>query len=173
MRPFPIGLLFAVGMLSACGTSAPDVAPGATPVSAPVTHAQRAILPNTNPAQTYAMVARQVRACWFNPQDPVLTRHIFRAEAPAGRGQAGQTRIVIYERAPDGRLGLKAFTVNFEPRRKGTVVTTANHRLPSALGQKMSADVGYWVQGGPNCDGPAPAAAPARGSFVRPSRPVN
>ncbi len=177
MRMFPIGLLLAAGALSACGTSAPSVdtgvTPDATPAAAPVTHAQRAVLPDRSPAQTYAIVARQVRACWFNSRDPVLTRHLFRADAPARGSKETQTRIVIHERAPDGRLGLKAFTINFDRKGKGTAVTSANHRLPAALGQKMSADIGYWVQGGTKCDGPAPAAGAARGSFVRPTPRTN
>jgi hypothetical protein len=110
------------------------------------------------------MVGRQVRACWFNPTDPVLTKHEFRAEAGAGNDQ--QTNIVIYERARDGRLGLKAYTISFEPRGDGTLVNTSNLKLAYALGQKMTADVGYWLQGGANCDGPAAAAGSSRGSAM-------
>ncbi len=147
-------------LLTACGSTAP----------APSNHGQTSILPGTSPAQAYAMVGRQIKACWFNPTNPVLTRHVFRADAPAGRAANAQTNIVIYDRTPDGKRGLKTYSVLFEARSKGTVVTTANHKLPYALAQKLTADVGYWIQGGANCDGPAPAAAtPARGSFA-PSR---
>lgn len=146
-------------LLAACGGSVP---------AAPSTGGQRSVLPSTTPVQAYSMVARQMKGCWFNPADPILTKHIFRAEAGAGGASGSDTKIVVYDRADDGRLGLKAYTVAFEPRSKGTVVTTQNLRLPSALGQKLTADIGYWVQGGATCDGPASASPSPRGSFRGP-----
>ena len=154
--------LFVAAALAGCG-GAP---------SAQVAHGQKSVLPGTAPAEAYALVARQVKGCWFNPANPVLTKHVFRAEAPAG-GAPGQTMIVIYDQTPDGKRGLKAYSVLFEPRSKGTSVTTQNHKLAYGLAQKLSSDVGYWIQGGANCDGPAPTAtAPSRGSFGGP-RPVS
>lgn len=143
------------GLVAGCGASS----------TVPSSSGQTSILPGVSPAQAYTMVARQIKACWFNPTDPVLTRHVFRAEAGAGGAQGSETNVVIYDRTPDGRRGLKAYSVAFEKRGKGTVVNTANHRLAYALGQKLTADVGYWIQGGANCDGPAAAASPARGSY--------
>lgn len=135
---------------SACGSS--TVSTGSGP--GPAGHGQTSILPNTTPAQAYTMVARQIKACWFKPSDPVLTKHIFRAESPPGRNAT--TTVVIYGTGPDGRRGLKSYTIDFEPRSKGTLVKTANLKLPYALAQKLTGDVGYWVQGGANCDGPTP-----------------
>lgn len=143
------------GLVTGCGASS----------GPPSSSGQTSILPGVSPAQAYTMVARQIKACWFNPTDPVLTSHVFRAEAGAGSAQAAQTNVVIYDRTPDGKRGLKAYSVAFEQRGKGTVVNTANHRLAYALGQKLTADVGYWIQGGANCDGPAASASPARGSY--------
>ena len=121
------------------------------------------------PVQLYSHVARQVRACWFNPRDPVLTKHVFRGEAGAGGASGVQTGIAIYEQTPQQKLGLKAFTIDFKPVRGGTQVEAKNQRLPYALGQKLVADVGYWVQGGANCEGPAQATS-ARGSLSGPAR---
>lgn len=147
--------VIAAGVLAGCGASS----------TVPSSSGQTSVLPGVSPAQAYTTVARQIRACWFNPTDPVLTRHVFRAEAGAGGPQVPETNVVIYDRTPDGKRGLKAYSVAFEKRGKGTVVNTANHRLPYALGQKLTADVGYWIQGGANCDGPAATASPARGSY--------
>ncbi len=155
--------VFATGSLAGCGASP----------TAPAASGQTSVLPGVSPAQAYTTVARQIKACWFNPTDPVLTRHVFRAEAGAGSSPNSQTNVVIYDRTPDGKRGLKAYSVSFEQRGKGTVVDTANHRLPYALGQKLTADVGYWIQGGATCDGPAAAASPARGSFVGPQQSVS
>jgi hypothetical protein len=146
--------VIAVGALAACGTSA--VAPGPQVAG----HGQVSILPSTTPSQAYTMVARQIKACWFDPADPVLTHHVFRADAPAETGAT--TVIKIYGRTPEGRRGLKEYSIEFAPRRNGTAVTTANHKLPYALAQKLTSDVGYWIQGGANCSGPAPSGPPPR-----------
>jgi len=163
----PAGCIAAIGLsvlLAACGGSVP---------AAPSTGGQRSVLPATTPVQAYSMVARQMKGCWFNPADPILTKHIFRAEAGAGGASGSDTKIVVYDRANDGRLGLKAYTVAFEPRSKGTIVTTQNLRLPSALGQKLTSDIGYWIQGGTTCDGPATADTTPRGSIRGPSSRVS
>lgn len=165
MRPALNVSVFVLASLavSACGGS----------VSTTSSHGQTSVLPGTSPVQAYTQVARQIKGCWFKPSDPVLPRHVFRAEAPADGPQAGQTVVVIYDRAPDGRLGLKAYTVSFLKRGKGTVVTTQNHKLPYALAQKLTGDVGYWVQGGVTCEGPPGADAPTRGSFGGPQPRVS
>lgn len=134
-----------------------------------VSQSPTSIVKGQAPVQLYSHVARQVRACWFNPRDPVLTKHVFRGEAGAGGPSGAETGITIYEQTPQQKLGLKAFAIDFKPVRGGTQVEAKNLRLPYALGQKLVADVGYWTQGGPNCDGPAQATS-ARGSLSGPAR---
>lgn len=147
-------------LLSACGTSGGSA--GNAPVSAgPVTTVK-----GSSPAQLYSHMARQIRACWLNPREPVLTKHVFRGEAGAGGPSGAETKIVIHEQTPDLKRGLKTFSISFTPMRDGTRVEAQNHKLPYALGQKLIADVGYWAQGGPNCDGPQAQAGNApRGSI--------
>jgi len=149
-----------LGVLGACGSGG-----GEAPVSqGPVT-----IVKGSNPAQLYSHIAKQVRACWLNPRNPVLTKHVFRAEAGAGGPRGSATNIEIHEQTKDLKRGLKAFSIDFQPRRDGTQIIARNHRLPYALGQKLTSDIGYWVQGGANCDGPVPAAdAELRGSVSGP-----
>ncbi len=118
-----------------------------------------------SPAEVYSRVARQIRACWFKPSDPVLTKHVFRAEAaPDG----STTNLAIHEQTPEGRRGLKAFSVAFEPRGRNTSVTAQNHRMPYALGQVLVADVGRWASGNPICDAAQTRIAP-RGSGDTPT----
>lgn len=152
-------------MLAACGTTGNSVTSGNTPVSqGPVT-----IVKGTTPVQLYSHVARQVRACWFNPTNPVLTKHVIRGEAGAGGASGVSTSIVIHEQTKDRKRGLKAFSIDFTPIRNDTRVITQNHKLPYALGQKLMSDVGYWSQGGPNCDGPSQTASGvSRGSISGP-----
>jgi len=152
-------------LLLACSGPASVVQP------VPATGGQQSFLPNVRPAEAYALVARQVRACWFNPADPVLTKHEFRAEAGAGGASGNETAIIIYERATGNQkgLGLKAYVIRFEKRGKGTAVRAQNQRIHPVLAQKLSADIGYWIQGGQGCEGPPPSpATPPRGSFAVP-----
>ena len=153
--------LAAVFALTACGSTSG----GQAPVSqGPVT-----IVKGSNPAQLYTSVARQVRACWLNPRDPVLKKYVFRAEVGAGGASGNATKIEIHEQTKDLQLGLRAFTIDFKPLRDGTQIIAQNHKLSYTLGQKLLSDVGYWAQGGPNCDGPVQTAGTvARGSVVGP-----
>jgi hypothetical protein len=153
------------GCGSTGGTRAPAVDAGA-PVGTPVSQGPTTIVKGQTPAQLYSHLARQVRGCWLNPRSPVLKNHIFRAEAGAGGPSGSETNIEIHERARDGKRGLKAFSIDFIPQRDGTRIVAQNYKLPYDLGQKLVSDVGYWAQGGPNCDGPSqPSGATPRGSI--------
>ena len=151
----------ALGVLSACGSGG-----GGT---APVSQGPSTIVKGSTPAQLYSHIAKQVRACWLNPRDPVLTKHVFLAEAGAGGPSGSVTNIEIHEQTKDLKSGLKAFSINFQPRRDGTQIIAQNHRLSYTLAQKLTSDVGYWAQGGANCDGPVQASGNvARGSVSGP-----
>lgn len=150
-------------MLSACGATGSSGSRGR-----PVSQGPTTIVKGSTPVQLYSHIARQVRSCWFNPTDPVLTKHVFRAEAGAASAGAKTTKVVIYDQAPNRKLGLKAFSIDFDPVAGGTRINAENHRLPYALGQKMVSDVGYWAQGGANCDGPVRASGGPRGSVSWP-----
>lgn len=155
--------LAAVSALAACGAT------GGAGGQAPVSQGPVTIVKGSTPVQLYSHIARQVRACWLNPRDPVLTKHVFRAEAGAGGRSGRATKIEIHERSKDLKRGLKAFTIDFTPRRDGTQIIAQNFKLPYTLGQKLVSDVGYWAQGGANCDGPVQAAGTvARGSISGP-----
>lgn len=152
-------------MLSACGATGSGGGGG----QAPVSQGPQIIVKGSTPAQLYSHIARQVRACWFKPANPVLTRHEFHAEAGAGGRSGNVTKIEIFKRTKDAKRGLRAFTIDFRPLRDGTQILARNHKLPYALGQKLVSDVGYWAQGGPNCDGPARTAGSVpRGSIAGP-----
>ena len=149
--------------LTACGATGSGGSRGAAVSQGPTT-----IVKGSTPVQLYSHVARQVRGCWFNPSAPVLTKHVFRAEAGAASTGANATKIVIYDKAPNRKLGLKAFSIDFKPVGGGTKISAENQRLPYALGQKLVSDVGYWAQGGANCDGPVQTSGGPRGSVSGP-----
>ncbi len=159
--------LAAVCALAACGATGSGGGGGGG--QAPVSQGPVTIVKGSTPVQLYSHIARQVRACWLNPRDPVLTKHVFRAEAGAGGPSGRETSIEIHEQTRDLKRGLKAFTINFTAVRDGTQIVAQNHKLTYTLGQKLMADVGYWAQGGPNCSGPVQASgAVPRGSVAGP-----
>jgi hypothetical protein len=159
--------LAVVCALAACGATGSGGGGGGG--QAPVSQGPVTIVKGSTPVQLYSHIARQVRACWLNPRDPVLTKHVFRAEAGAGGPSGRETSIEIHEQTRDLKRGLKAFTINFTAVRDGTQIVAQNHKLTYTLGQKLMADVGYWAQGGPNCSGPVQASgAVPRGSVAGP-----
>lgn len=162
VRAISLALGFAgVILLAGCGATGRG---GAGAVAVPagtqaVSEGPQVIVKGSTPVQLYSHIARQARGCWLNARNPALPRHEFRAEAGAGGRSGNETRIVIYEREKDGKLGLKAFTIDFVARRDGTQILARNLKLSYPLGQKFVSDVGYWAQGGANCDGPVDPAA--------------
>ena len=163
MKALGTASIFAAAcILSSCGATSSGSG------SAPIAQGPTTIVKGSTPVQLYSHIARQVRGCWFNPSSPVLTKHVFRGEAGAATTGAKATRIVIYDETPDRKRGLKAFSIDFEPVRGGTKINSQNQRLPYALGQKLVSDVGYWAQGGANCDGPVQASGGPRGSVSGP-----
>ena len=159
--------LAAVCALAACGATGSGGGGGGG--QAPVSQGPVTIVKGSTPVQLYSHIARQVRTCWLNPRDPVLTKHVFRAEAGAGGPSGRETSIEIHEQTRDLKRGLKAFTINFTAVRDGTQIVAQNHKLTYTLGQKLMADVGYWAQGGPKCSGPVQASgAVPRGSVAGP-----
>lgn len=165
MRRAAFHIIAILGAGLAAGCSASTVGPTA------VSHGQRSVLPDTSVPAAYTILGRQIKACWFNPADPVLPEHIFRAEVPATGAPDPTTRIIVYTKAPDGRLGLKAYTVSLERQGSGTAITTENHKLDYPLAQKLSADVGYWIQGGSTCNnGPSQSSGSAPAGSVATQR---
>lgn len=148
--------LAAAGVLGACGSGGGD---------APVSQGPVTIVKGYNPTQLFSHISKQIRTCWLNPSDPVLTKHVFRAEAATG----GETKIVISNQTPDKKRGLKAFSIDFKPLSDGTRIIAKNHSLKYGLAQKLNSDIGYWSQGGFSCDGPGGApSAELRGSVSGP-----
>ena len=151
--------LAAVGVLGACGSGGGD---------APVSQGPVMIVKGSNPTQLFSHISKQIRTCWLNPRDPVLTKHVFRAEAAAST-TGGVTKIIISETAGDQKRGLKAFTIDFNQLSDGTRINAQNHRLQYGLSQKLISDVGYWSQGGVSCDGPGTqSSSDLRGSVSGP-----
>ncbi len=134
------GFLCAIGLtLGACGRNTP-------PMEVSAEQAQLE-MQKGRPVDLYTRVGGRIKTCWFNPLDPLLKDHVFRAEAPVG----GRAQISVYEIAPGGRLGQKAFAVNFTPDRSQTGVSAQNIRMQPALAAQLAADVRRFAGGDTSC----------------------
>ena len=156
-----VAVLAGTGLLSACGSTGGG--------NAPVSQGPTTIVKGTSTGQLYGNISRQVRACWLNPADPVLKKHVISPGAQAGSPGGGTGKIEIHERGNDLKPGPKVFSIDFQPSGDGTRIVARNLLLPYVLGQKMIADVGFWAQGRADCDGPLPPAGnELRGSISGP-----
>ncbi len=111
--------------------------------------------------------------CWFGPNGPLKTSHIFHADVspPSEKGEIAD--IVLHERdmtQPTPR-GARAYRILVSPNGEtASHVEISNARLPDDLADALRADVLDWVRGGTGCKAqivrpPAPAAAIATGSL--------
>lgn len=127
-------------VLAGCGS-------GAT--NEPLAHSGSAVVKGELPSEVYARIAKLVRVCWFKPTDPILSKHVFYAKAPADGTTAS---IIIFEASSQNKRGPKAYEIAFNRRIKATQIDTINRRLAYALAQKLSADVNRWSQGNKTCE---------------------
>ena len=134
-----------------CGSSgvptlpAPPLQTGSTELPAAAASGQAApvesatVVPGT-PTDVYALVARGALGCWFAPNGPLKTTHVFHADArpPA---QGGTAEIVVHERDATIRdqRGPRALRVLFEAAPGGVRVLTTNVRIASPLGRTRGA----------------------------------
>jgi hypothetical protein len=147
--------------LQTASTEPPATAPSGQ--AAPVEAAT--VVPGT-PTDVYALVARGALGCWFAPNGPLKTTHVFHAEArpPA---QGGTAEIVVHERDATMRdqRGPRALRILFEAAPGGVRVVTTNVRITSPLSELVARDVETWARGGVSCqarvEAPPPASAPS------------
>ncbi len=154
------------------GQTAPMLAGGAvqTPAAAPrepalsrlLTHTaipQTLLKPGKNapaafhadmkPVSAYTVIARLVKTCWLNFSKPRLKNHKFEGEASPEPGSGA--KILIYEKAPDQKLGRAAFRIDLRPDAGGTFIETANYRLTPEESYDLQADIASWVRGAQSC----------------------
>lgn len=103
---------------------------------------------DASPTATYTMLAQQIHACWLTPGAPKLPNHGFHAEvAPGGQGNA---KIIIYEKAADGRRGTPVFRISITGG-STSAITSENYRLDAKLDATFKSDIARWVKGDNGC----------------------
>ena len=158
-------MLLVAAMLSGCGMSlssfslggsnvgtslAEEEATGSTggprPANVSVTRAK--------PVDAYVVMGRRIKSCWFNATDPLLPKHVYRADvSPSG----SKATITVHQRADLGRAGLLTYIIDFKQQGPSTVITTENRRMPPELAAKMQYDVNRWQRGQSDCSRTMPA----------------
>jgi hypothetical protein len=151
--------------LAGCGgrsgaTLSASEASDETTGSVPPTRSRMAIA-SAKPVDAYVMLGGRIKTCWFNPDDPLLPNHVYRADvSPDG----SKVQITIHERRNLGRAGRTTYDIEFHQEGAYTVVTTQNLMMTPEMAAKMQYDIDRWKRGETNCSKEMPkvAAQPAQ-----------
>lgn len=113
--------------------------------------------------EVYVRIAQGANACWFGPQGPLRTTHIFHADVEPVHG-TGTAEIIVHERdaTQPKPWGRRAFRIALTPVGEQTSIDVENLAMPAEAADRMRADVFQWVEGGSGCR-MAELATPARG----------
>jgi hypothetical protein len=110
----------------------------------------------SKPIDAYILLGRRIKGCWFNPVDPLLPNHVYKADvSPSGR----KVQIVIHQRQALGQAGLATYAIDFKEEGPYTVVRTINRSMPPYLAAKMQYDIERWKRGDTNCNKQMPKSA--------------
>jgi hypothetical protein len=108
-----------------------------------------AILVDQPPVEAYSLIAARIKYCWLNPSTPRLANHGFHAEIAPGEAQ--EAKIIVYQKAEDGRRGTSAVKVNISAESSGSLISTQNSRLDPANIAAFKADLARWAKGDDRC----------------------
>lgn len=104
------------------------------------------------PVAVYSQLAQQIRSCWLTPGASKLPGHGFHADVAAG--DPSEARIILYEKAPDGKRGLQAYRLVIESRgSSSSLVKAENRKVEAKLDQSFKADLARWAGGRRECKG--------------------
>lgn len=104
------------------------------------------------PVAVYSQLAQQIRSCWLTPGASKLPGHGFHADVAAG--DPSEAKIILYEKAPDGKRGLQAYRLVIEGRgSSNSFVKAENRKVDAKLDQSFKADLARWAGGRRECKG--------------------
>lgn len=145
------------------GGSSSEVA-NETTSAVPPPPVSRISIASAKPVDAYVMLGGRIKTCWFNASDPLLPKHVYRANvSPSG----SKVQITIHQKLALGRPGLSTYAIDFREEGAGTIVTTENRKMPPELAAKMEYDIDRWKRGETNCSKEMPPVAAAASSSRR------
>ena len=109
----------------------------------------RMSIASAKPVDAYVLLGGRIKTCWFNPDDPLMPNHVYRADVSPG---GGKVKIIIHERRKLGRAGASTYAIDFKQEGPFTVVTTENRRMTPEMAAKMQYDIDRWKGGERNCN---------------------
>lgn len=158
-----LALMLTGALLAGCGLRSPSsvASPSeASPETVSSVTPARVSLAVAKPMDAYVFLGGRIKTCWFNPSDPLLPDHVYRADvSPNG----SKVQITVHDARNLGRAGATAYVIDFKQEGRSTVVTSANRKMTPELAAKMQYDIERWKRGETNCskDMPKVAAQPA------------
>lgn len=159
-----LALIVAAAILAGCGIRSPariassNEASSATASGETVSSVTpaRVSIAASKPMDAYVFLGGRIKTCWFNPSDPLLPDHVYRADvSPNGN----KVQVTVHEARNLGRAGETAYVIDFRPGGSGTVVTSQNVKMTPEQAGKMRYDVERWKRGETNCTKDMPPAA--------------
>lgn len=146
-----------IASLGGGGGSGPSEASLETTSAVPaVQRTSRLSLATSKPVDAYVILGGRIKSCWFNPTDPMLPDHVYKADvSPSGN----KVQITIHQKLNLGRPGLSTYAIDFRQEGPSTVVTTENRKMPAELAAKMQYDIDRWKRGETDCNRVMPVVA--------------
>ena len=127
----------------------------------------RVPIANSKPIDAYVLLGGRIKRCWFNPDQPLLPKHVYRADVAP---DSSKVKITVHEALNLGRPGAAAYAIDFTPQGPFTIVTTQNRKMPPELAAKMQYDIDRWKRGEADCNKVMPpevAAAPPQATAAK------
>jgi len=139
--------------LAACGggggsTGTASVAAEESVGAVPTYNTSRMSIATAKPVDAYVMLGGRIKTCWFNPNEPLFPKHVYRADvSPDGE----KVKITIHDMRNLGRAGKTAYRIDFAQQGAFTIVSTQNLTMTPEQAAKMQFDINRWKGGQTNC----------------------
>ena len=141
--------LEAAGSAAVSAVSVATTTNSTVPGKADLVEAEFAWLADGPAADVYTHIARGLTRCHLGYGKDLAKSHIMFAEMPSG---ARQATVIIHERTPEDRHGLKSFVVNVVESTDSTRVAVENLRFDLARQRQLSVGIKNWSKGRERCE---------------------
>jgi hypothetical protein len=173
-----LSLLLIAGLLSGCGVSLSSFSLGGSSVGTSLAEEEatgstgdvrpaNVSVTRAKPFDAYIVMGGRIKRCWFNATDPLLPKHVYRADVSPG---GGKVQISVHQKIELGRAGTTTYIIDFRQRGPSTVITTENRRMPPELAAKMQYDINRWQRGAADCNRTMPSVASAPVAAPKPAK---
>jgi len=100
-------------------------------------------------SEVYTRTALGLNRCHLGYGGDLFDTHLTFAEMPPGEGRAS---VIIHERTPEDRHGLKSFLVTLSEAKEQTTVRVENKRFDADRARQLSVGIKDWSEGKHACE---------------------